>query len=101
MESIEYNFFVAVIIVCVAFTIYIIYNMFIQAYEMRNGLRRVREIDSNNHYIHNTQQSQQQPQAKKPNKIKALDNEIQKKEKELRDLLREKSKETQEGEIIV
>lgn len=73
--------------------------MFTQAYEMRNGPRQTPQQPIN--YNYPSQQPQQQPQAKKPNKIQVIDKEIQKKEKELRDLLREKSKETQEGEIIV
>ena len=98
MESIEYNFFVSVIVVCYTFTVFIIYSMFTKAYEMRNGPRQTAQQPINYNY---PSPPLPPPQAKKTNRVQAIDKEVQKKEKEIRDLLREKSKETQEGEIIV
>lgn len=95
MESIEYNFFVSVIVVCYTYTVFIIYNMFMTAYEMRNGPRDKQAPA----YYQAPSQPQQQP--KKANRVDTINKEIQKQEKILRDLLREKSKETSDGEIIV
>ena len=102
MESIEYNFFVSVIVVCYTYTVFLIYNMFMTAYESRNGPRTQRApayYSMQGPQLPPPQPPQQQP--KKVNRVDTINKEIQKQEKILRDLLREKSKETNDGEIIV